>query len=319
MKHAWTVGRLLITLAIFAYLLRGFDLEAAAISLRRFRSTLVEEALLMIALDRVLMFWRWSILIKAVSPVPPQGLFRTFFVSSFIGSFLPAGVGGDAVRAYQVGRQTQAVSTAIASVVVDRWLGLLAVGLAGCLGVIGSLDRVPSQLRELTVALTLVLGIGAIATLFADRIVGALLPASWTDGLAGRNMRRLAGALGAYRRHPGALWQVFALSVVVQVVRISLAWLIGSGIGIDLPFSYYWVFMPFNILMILLPLSLGGFGLPQGTMVWTLGPLGVAATDAFLLSLLFVLAGVVGNLPGAVLYALGHSRPGRPGTEELQK
>ncbi len=318
MKHAWTVGRVVITVVIFAYVLRGFDLDEAMVSLRHFRATLIGAALLMIAVDRLLMYWRWALLVKAASPVPPQGLFRIFFVSSFVGSFLPAGVGGDAARAYQVGRQTQAVSTAIASVVVDRWLGLLAVGLAGCLGVIGSLDRVPSQLRELTVAMTLVLGIGAIATLFADRIVGALLPASWTDGLAGRNMRRLAVAVGAYRRHPAVLWKVFALSIVVQTVRISLAWLIGSGLGIDVPFSYYWVFMPFNILMILLPLSLGGFGLPQGTMVWTLGPLGVAATDAFLLSLLFVLAGVVGNLPGAVLYAIGYSDPGATRTDELR-
>lgn len=101
------------------------------------------------------------------------------------------------------------------------------------------------------------------------------------------------------------LWSVAALSMVVQAVRISIAWSIGQGLGIALPFSYYWVFMPLNILIILLPLSLGGFGLPQGAMIWTLGPFGVAPTDAFLLSLLFVFAGVVGNLPGVFLYVLG--------------
>ena len=93
--------------------------------------------------------------------------------------------------------------------------------------------------------------------------------------------------------------------MVVQAVRITLAWSIGQGLGITLPFGDYWVFMPLNILIILLPLSLGGFGLPQGAMVWTLGPFGVGPTEAFLLSLLFVLAGVVGNIPGALLYAFG--------------
>ncbi len=318
MKYAWTAGRVVITVVIFAYVLRGFDLDEAMVSLRHFRATLIGAALLMIAVDRLLMYWRWALLVKAASPVPPQGLFRIFFVSSFVGSFLPAGVGGDAARAYQVGRQTQAVSTAIASVVVDRWLGLLAVGLAGCVGVIVAIDIVPDQLRELTVTLTVLLVLGSVATLFADRIVGAVLPDRWAHGLIGRHTRRLASALGAYRQRSGVLWKVFGLSLAVQAVRISVAWLIGVGLGISLPFSYYWVFMPFNILMILLPLSLGGLGLPQGTMVWTLGPLGVAATDAFLLSLLFVLAGVVGNLPGAVLYAIGHSDPGATRTDELR-
>jgi hypothetical protein len=60
--------------------------------------------------------------------------------------------------------------------------------------------------------------------------------------------------------------------------------------------------MPLNILVTLLPLSVGGFGVPQGAMVWSLGPLQVSATEAFLLSLLFTIAGTIGNLPGALLY-----------------
>jgi len=66
--------------------------------------------------------------------------------------------------------------------------------------------------------------------------------------------------------------------------------------------------MPINILVILLPLSIGGFGLPQGTMIWTLAPLGVDATAAFLLSTLFVGLGIVGNLPGIWLFLTGPAR-----------
>jgi hypothetical protein len=243
-----------------------------------------------------------------VSSAPFSELARIFFVSSFLGSFLPAGVGGDAARAFQVGRQTGRVGGAIASVIVDRWLGLLAVGISGCAGVLASLAAVPGELRTLTIVITVALVAGGVATLYADRIADRTLPARENGGWIAHAIRRLSSALAVYRRHPDDLWLVGVLSLAVQAVRISLAWAIGSGLGITLPFSYYWVFMPLNILIILLPLSLGGFGLPQGTMVWTLGPLGVAPTEAFLLSLLFVLAGVVGNLPGALLYAFGPSR-----------
>jgi uncharacterized protein (TIRG00374 family) len=307
-RAIWTLVRVLLTIAIFAYVLRGFDVDAATLALRRFSAVAIEESLILIAIDRGIMFWRWFVLIRAVSPAPPRQLARIFFVSSFLGSFLPAGVGADAARAFQVGRQTGRVGGAIASVVVDRWLGLLAVGISGCAGALASLAAVPDQLRELTIVVTVLLVVGGVATLYADRIVDRVWPAREHDGRLIHAIRRISTALAVYRRSPRDLWIVGALSLAVQAVRITLAWVIGSGLGVTLPFSYYWVFMPLNILIILLPLSLGGFGLPQGTMVWTLGPLGVAPTEAFLLSLLFVLAGVVGNLPGALLYAFGPSR-----------
>ncbi len=309
MKHAWTAGRVVITVAIFAYVLRGFDLQAAAGALRRFSATAIEQAVILIVIDRVLMYWRWSILIRTVSASPPRNLVRIFLVSSFVGSFLPAGVGGDAARAYQVGRQTRDVSGAVASVVIDRWLGLMAVGLAGCVGVLASIAAVPVELRALTIGLTILLAVGGVAALHADSLVARLLPRMVADTMIARKFTQLAVAFSTFRQSPIVLSKVMALSLAVQAVRIVLAWVIGRGLGISLPFRYYWVFMPLNILIILLPLSLGGLGLPQGAMVWTLGPLGVGATEAFLLSLLFVLAGVVANLPGAVIYAAGAPAP----------
>ena len=43
-----------------------------------------------------------------------------------------------------------------------------------------------------------------------------------------------------------------------------------------MPFRYYLLFMPIGLLMLLLPISVSGFGLPQGVIVWLLRPLGVA-------------------------------------------
>jgi hypothetical protein len=41
--------------------------------------------------------------------------------------------------------------------------------------------------------------------------------------------------------------------------------------------------------------------------VWFFARAGVPAPAAFALSVLFVALGIVGNLPGGILYALGHS------------
>ena len=308
---AWTSVRIATTVAIFAFLLSDLDWRAAGTALSRFSASALGAFLLLIAADRLLMLARWIILMRMTTRVRAGELARIFFVSSFVGSFLPAGVGGDAARAISVARHTQA-DAAVASVIIDRLFGLLAVAVAGCLGVLLITYPVPHLLQQITLVSSLVMVAVSVGGLFAD-VITARLPAPLRSSWAGLAMVRVGEALGAYRSRADILWSVAGLSLLVQVVRVVLAWVIGRGLGIALPFAYYWVFMPLNILVTLLPLSVGGFGVPQGAMVWSLGPLGVSPTEAFLLSLVFTIAGTVGNLPGAVLYVMG--RPGSPSSE----
>jgi glycosyltransferase 2 family protein len=60
--------------------------------------------------------------------------------------------------------------------------------------------------------------------------------------------------------------------------------------------------MPIGLLMLLLPVSVSGFGLPQGVIVWLLRPRGVPDEQSFALSTLIVLTGLAGNLPGLLLW-----------------
>jgi len=98
-----------------------------------------------------------------------------------------------------------------------------------------------------------------------------------------------------------AMASVAVLSIGVQVLRVLQAYYLGRAIGIAVPFSYYLVFMPIGLIALMLPISLAGFGAPQGLIVWLLRPRGVPEADALALSTLIVLSGIVANLPGAVL------------------
>ena len=304
--HAvWRLARLLITAAILAWVLRQVDGRAALNAVTSFDGWALTGSLAFIAADRMLMLRRWRLLVRPWTSLSDAELTRVFFVSAFVGSFLPAGVGGDAARAYALGRHTGNSGPALASVVVDRWMGLLAVAVSGCVGLAMSVSAVPREARDLVLAATAVLAAGGALGFWADRLAARLMPAVALGTRPGRVVMRLASAVAAYRNHGQLLARVMGLSFTVQAVRILLAWVIGHGLGLTLPLSYYWVFMPLNILIILLPLSMGGFGLPQGAMIWTLGPLGVDPTRAFLLSTLFVAAGIVGNIPGAWMYVRG--------------
>ncbi len=107
---------------------------------------------------------------------------------------------------------------------------------------------------------------------------------------------------------------MLAGSLAVQVLRIVQAYYLGRGLGIALPLAIYFAFVPLILLVMLLPVTFNGIGTSQAAFVWFFGRAGVAAPAAFALSVLFVALGVVGNLPGGLLYAMGRTRA-NPGTE----
>lgn len=301
LRSTWFRG--LVTVAILAWMATRIDMSAAVRALADVKPVAVAGVLVLVAMDRLVMIWRWVLLLRATgAPVDTATAARIFLVSSFVGSFLPAGVGGDAARAWALSRHTDRRSEAVASVAVDRVLGVVALAMLGGLGALAWSAHVPDDLRHWVYGAAALSLAGSVAALWADVPVEWLVRGRAREHVAGRMAWRLATAMGEYRRQPGVLLGVLGLSVAVQILRILQAWGFGLGLGIDVPLAYYFVFMPIGLLMLLLPLSVSGFGLPQGIIVWLLRPVGVPTATAFALSTLIVLSGIAGNLPGAWLY-----------------
>jgi glycosyltransferase 2 family protein len=259
------------------------------------------------------MIWRWILLLRSSgSPISTGDAAHIFLVSSFVGSFLPAGVGGDAARAYALMRHTARGGEAVASVAIDRYLGVVALMLLGAAGAASSasLGLVSEGQRVWLVGAALFFTLASVSLFWLDRVVDVLMPPSWRGANIGRRLRSAAGAMSDYRRHPGTLLRVLMLSFAVQLLRIAQAYVLGLGLGIAVPFGYYLAFMPIGLLLLLLPVSISGFGLPQGAIVWLLRPMHVPDPQSFALSTLIVLSGLAGNLPGAWLYLRGrHPEP----------
>jgi hypothetical protein len=261
--------------------------------------------LLLVAIDRVVMAIRWLLLLRAAGvDIPAASALRIFLTSSFVGSFLPAGVGADAARAYEVASRTSRGSQAVASVGIDRVLGLVAIAVLGIAGVAGWAQHVDPALRLRLMAAAALGGAATLAVFWVDKVARACLPVRWHGTRWGRRILRLGDAVGAYRGHPKVLTQVMALSIAVQLVRVFQGYGLGRGLGIQVGLEYYLVFMPIAMLVLLLPVSISGFGLPQAAIVWLLRPVGVPDAESLALSTLLIVIGMIGNLPGALLYAV---------------
>lgn len=295
--------RLLVTVGVLAWLVSGIEPGDAVTAVARLDLSTWGLIALILAVDRSLSAGRWIALVRAsgVRLPWPYGL-RLYLVSSFIGSFLPAGVGGDVVRTWELSRRSAQGREAVVAAAADRWLGLVAVAVLGAAGLAawpGAVDpRAAFVLHGLLIAALL----GGVAGVFADRLVGRLFPAAGAGRRIWTGAARLASVAGQLRAGWPGVAAAGAASLLLQTVRIVLAWIIGRGMGIEAPLAYYFVVMPIGIVLILLPISIGGFGPAQGAIVWMFRSLQAPDALSFAMSTLFILLGFAANLPGALLY-----------------
>lgn len=278
---------------------------------------LIAIAVALVVADRALMAYRWLVLLCILDPAerPPfSDVIRIFFVSTFLGTFLPASVGADAVRAYSMTRLNVRGSDAVASVFMDRMLGVASLFVMAAVGLLLA--------RDLAANVTIVLALGVAAaacavTLLvvfsetAARGVSAMLTPMPAKVRATGD--RVLASIRRYSAYHGSLVNVFAGSVAVQILRVVQAYFLGLGLAIALPLPAYFAFVPLILIVMLLPVTFNGIGTSQVAFVWFFGRAGVPAASAFTLSVLFVALGVVGNLPGGLLYAFGRQTAPQPG------
>jgi glycosyltransferase 2 family protein len=122
---------------------------------------------------------------------------------------------------------------------------------------------------------------------------------------------RVLEAIQRYAAHHAQLVKVLVCSLAVQVLRILQAYYLGRGLGIEAPLGTYFAFLPLILLVMLLPISLNGLGTGQAAFLWFFARAGVAPATAVALSILFIGLGIVGNLPGGILYAWGRKEKQR--------
>ena len=288
--------RLVVGLSILGFLLTRIDLRAATVhpSPRLFAGVVGATALWIVS--QAVAALRWKLILDD-DTLPWIYLLRLYIIGTFFGLFLPASVGGDAVRAVATARSSERGGRAIASVVLDRGFGVLAtVGYAG-LGLIlapHSLAVLGRALRWHVPALAVVgLGIlGAGVTLLilcrSKRARGI-----WLDGVA---------CLQDLIRSPKRLLGVAALAIASQGLVVLLWYTLSRGMNFGFTVSTLLWAVPVVSLSALLPVTFAGLGVREGAWLLLLAgsPIPPASIVAF--SLLYFVCNVLVGITGGVLF-----------------
>jgi uncharacterized protein (TIRG00374 family) len=297
--------RVAISIGLVLFMISRLDTANMLRYLRSADLGLVALTLLAVLADRALMAVRWMKLVEALGVhAALSKLFKIFFLSTFFGSFLPSGVGGEAVRAISFSRLTSKGIESVASVAVDRLIGLLSMLLVGLLSLV-VFYRVYPHPALLYVVLASAVALGAFLGSALARPVQAKLIERFgsAKGRFGEWVRRGAEAMARYRERPRILGVVLAISIGVQLLRVLQAYLLSESMDLGTPAVYFLCFVPPILVITMLPISVGGWGTANAAYVALFSQVGMDPDGAFVLSVLILGLGVVGNLPGGLIYA----------------
>jgi len=316
-------ARVVIAAGLTALLLWQSDPKAVWQAARDADWRFIVLACVLVAIDRVLMAYRWWTLLAPLDAEgrpegrhyessgrrPPIGtVMRIFFVSTFVGTFLPASVGGDAVRAYGLSKEGVAGVDAVASVLMDRLLGVISILIVAIGGAMLARDLIDIRALFPALALLTILCAAALTVVFSPRAavaaarILALLPRGRETGV------RLVSAIQRYATLHLPMANVLVCSIAVQVLRVLQTYCLGLALGLAVPLGVYFALVPIILLIVLMPITINGIGTAQAGFIWLFGRAGVASAPAFALSVLFLAIAVVGNLPGGLLYLSGGKR-----------
>jgi glycosyltransferase 2 family protein len=206
-------------------------------------------------------------------------------------------IGGDAVRLWLLKRDVP-LGRAIRALLLDRACGFASLVLLSLLGIHALLPLVDEKVRNVIAGVLIIsvaTGFVAVASTFA---VTKLLPRS-----------RLAGfwqRLGPQGRGVNvlALATVFALAATTHLFNVLVFWMLGKSLGLTMTLDQWFVVAPTVLLISMLPISVGGWGVREGAMVVALHGFGIPTEEALLPSILFGLCAVIATLPGGILWVI---------------
>ena len=296
-------GRILISAALLAIVAIEIDWARIDDSLSGAGWGWFALGTLLVTVALVVGALRWHLLLHGARlPTTASETVRAYWIGTFSNNFLPTGYGGDAVRAWLVGRSGKPLARAFTSVAVDRGVALVALFMLGWLG----LAVAPIDAEELVTPFLVATVAGIVLTAVLLVVLRRRGLSRFLPVLIRPSASEVADTLRIYARDHRLQLETIALSLLYQVISIGSLWCLAEALGLGISPTVLAVVAPLVLITTLAPISVAGFGVREGTYVVLLGEVGVSSADATLLSLFSVVALAVASLPGGVAIALGH-------------
>lgn len=257
---------------------------------------------------------RWRILILAQGDTVPLGyLVKSYLVGTFFNNFLPTRFGGDVVRIWDGSHYSRSVLRSSAVVLVERLTGVIVLLL---LALTASLVRLDMAREFPVIWLAMALASAGLAALFGfltplgEKLLRRLPEPGFWGRLKGKALEFREAVL-VYRSRKGAVLKALFWALLLQINVIVHYYLAGKAFHLEVPLLDYFIFIPVVLLVLTIPISIGGLGVREALYMSILGYYAIPASAAVAFSLIADTAFTMAiGLIGAVIY-ITRTKPGQ--------
>jgi hypothetical protein len=303
MRYAFSLLKLFITASIIFFLAQRIHLAEIYRLGRSGNFSFFAAAMLLFFVQSCVSMLRWHVILRRLGAQQSLGqTTRIFWTSLLFSTFLPAGLVSDTVRIWIMRQAGADLPHSIDSVLLDRMVGLIGMIAVAAAALPFARAIIPLHLALYSVPLL-------VAATVAGVIGGSLLdrlPARWP---LSRPLGRFAHDLRMFLLSPEVVGLAGAATLFCAASQPVIVYLIGRGLGIELSILDCLVLVPLIVLFLTLPISIAGWGVREGAMVALFGAVGVPATAALALSILYGVAGIIVTLPGLIFLIAWRGTP----------
>ncbi len=232
---------------------------------------------------------------------------RMAFVGRFFSLFTPGMVGNDVYRAAAMHSIGIGAGPAVSTVVVSRLVSLVAlvpVLIAGLPLVFKITGGGPETAIVALVSIVPVAAVAAIRAMaqFGPRFIGK------TSRPFVRQTFTLASGVNEALFKSSARVQIWISAILQHLFRVVAFAMLGRAYGLEQGIDVFFAFVPVALLIAMIPISFGSWGVRELSLVYSLGLSGVPATKALAVSVSFGLVGLLLGLAGGAFWL---SKPGQ--------
>jgi len=308
-KRALSIAlKLVVSLGLIYYLASGMNWQELGAIFKQIAVPFFALAVFFFLLSNLLGSLQWYLLLRAQDiRISFRQALVFYFVGVFFNNVLLGNIGGDAMRIYDIRRLSGQSSGGVAATMMDRFIGLFStcsLALAAYPLIVGSTSKsslLVSVLVPVWLALIAVLAMGLSRRIggLIERQLTRLLPAA-----IGNLLSSLRRSVVVYRDRVPLLAGIWLISMCVQFCRILVYWSAGMAIGMAPGLLYFVCFQPIAAVIASLPISIGGLGVRENTLVGLFAGLGFAAEISTAMSLLGYVSGILASLLGGIAFVM---------------
>jgi len=298
--------RAAVSAGLIAFLVLRIDIGTLFETLKSADLRLFFTAIFFSFLKQATEFSKLFLLLRAKGfNVPFWHVAKIMITSTFLGTFAPTSLGTEVFRAYGFSKYTNQSAHSVSAVAVNRFLSLFALLFLATVSSVFEKEYAANigalWLAVIFLLPLLLIGMGFVKGIqqFFQKYIFPKVP------IVHKTVHWLTEAGKSfydYRKQKLLILTVFLLSIVFQVARIIVCYLLALAIGVQLPIGFFFIFIPLVLLFTMIPLSVGGIGMREGGVVYFLGKAGISGAVAFSVSILWFIAAITSSLPGLYFY-----------------